>query len=387
MQVAVEVVVRQRWLIGLAAAASVVALSVWVTAADRQGTAPAGNYSPAASPEWHLDGADAAARRNDALRRAAVRIASPARVALPPIALDATDALSRPLPACRFLPGPVSGTSAKFHCVFEGGEAVKVKYGRNPEIHAEAAATRLLDALGFAADFVAIVPRLRCYGCPRLPFETALLSSLLPVTLGGATAARDGYTDFEWVAVERKLPAPAIETADEKGWAWWELKNTAAPPADVDALRAVAVFLAHWDNKADNQRLVCLDAAPPGADASCHRPLAMIQDLGATFGPTKVNVAAWRNAPMWADARRCVLSMHALPYAGGTFPDVRISEGGRLQAVRQLSMLGDADLRRLFEDARFPQFYSGTDDRRDVDAWVQAFRARVDRLRMAGPCA
>jgi hypothetical protein len=113
----------------------------------------------------------------------------------------------------------------------------------------------------------------------------------------------------------------------------------------------------------------------------------MIQDLGATFGPTKVNLAAWRNAPVWADAGRCVLSMHALPYAGGTFPDVQISEAGRQQAIRQLSMLDDDDLRRLFEDARFPQFYSGTDDRRDVDGWVRAFRARVDRLRMAGPCA
>lgn len=378
---------RQRWLIGAIVIASIVGVSVWVTATDQAGATPPGNYSPAAARSWHLRGADAGARRRDALQRAAIRIASPTRVALPPITLGAADALAGPLPTCRFLPEPISGTTPKFHCVFAGGDVVKVKYGRNPEIHAEAAATRLLDALGFPADFVAIVPRLRCYGCPRLPFETLLLSSLLPVRLGAPDRRRDGYTDFEWVAVERRLPAPAIETDDDKGWAWWELKYSTAPRADVDALRAIAVFLAHWDNKADNQRLVCLDAEPPAGDSPCHRPLAMIQDLGATFGPYKVNLTAWRDAPLWDDARRCVLSMHALPYRGSTFPDVQISEAGRVQAIRQLSMLTDDDLSRLFADARFPQYYSGTDDRRDVDAWTRAFRLRVDRLRMAGPCA
>ena len=375
---------RQRWLIGALVIASIVGLSVWATATDEAGVAPsAADYTPATARSWHLRGADAAERRRDALRRASVRIASPTRVALPPVTLGAADALGGPLPTCRFVPEPISGTTPKFHCVFAGGDVVKVKYGRNPEIQAEAAATRLLDALGFPADFVAIVPRIRCYGCPRLPFETLLLSSLLPVKIGGG----DGYTDFEWVAVERRLPAPAIETDEEKGWAWWELKDSIAPRVDLDALRAIAVFLAHWDNKADNQRLVCLDNEPPAAGSPCRRPLAMVQDLGATFGPDKVNLTTWRDAPLWDDARRCVLSMHALPYRGSTFPDVQISEEGRLQAVRQLSMLTDDDLRRLFTDARFPQYYSGTDDRRDVEAWTRAFRARVDRLRVAGPCA
>ena len=36
-----------------------------------------------------------------------------------------------------------------------------------------------------------------------------------------------------------------------------------APRAHVDALRLLAVFLAHWDNKAENQRLVCLSETWP----------------------------------------------------------------------------------------------------------------------------
>ena len=59
--------------------------------------------------------------------------------------------------------------------MLDGGEVVKVKYNRNPEIQAEVAATRLVSRLGFGADRVEIVPRLRCYGCPRFPFLTMRL--------------------------------------------------------------------------------------------------------------------------------------------------------------------------------------------------------------------
>ena len=52
------------------------------------------------------------------------------------------------------------------------GEVVKVKYGHTGEIHAELAASRLLAALGFGADRMYLVPRLRCFGCVRTPFYT-----------------------------------------------------------------------------------------------------------------------------------------------------------------------------------------------------------------------
>ena len=289
---------------------------------------------------------------------------------------------------CRFIPEEPSGTSAKFSCVLEGGQIVKVKYGRNPEIQAEAAGTRLLRALGFAADDVTIVPRVRCYGCPRFPFLTMQVLSLARATsVLGANGHDDGYTDFEWAAVERKFPATPIETDTQQGWAWWELKASQAPRADVDALRLLAVFLAHWDNKSSNQRLVCLDRPAPAPEQPCARPLLMIQDLGATFGPTKVNLARWRDLPVWADRRTCTVSMHSLPYQGASFTDVQISEEGRLQLARGLSALDDRGVAGLFADARFPEFYSGTDDTRDLNAWTAAFRARVDQIETAGPCS
>lgn len=329
------------------------------------------------------------ALRDDALRRAAIYLDASDRAA---VRLDPADTVRlQPFDenavSCRFIREDPSGTSAKFSCELEDGQIIKVKYGRNPEIQAEAAATQLLHALGFAADDVTVVPRVRCYGCPRFPFFTMQVLWLTRTTnLLGPHGYEDGYTDFEWAGVERKFAAPPIETETQEGWAWFELKASEAPRADVDALRLLAVFLAHWDNKSSNQRLVCLDQPAPARDQRCARPLLMIQDLGATFGPEKVNLARWRDLPVWADRQRCIVSMRTLPYMGATFRDVEISEEGRAQLARQLSALDESAVRTLFADARFPQFYSGTDDTRDLDAWTAAFRSRVDQIVTAGPC-
>ena len=260
---------------------------------------------------------------------------------------------------CQFLPQAPEGTSAKFDCTLRDGTTIKVKYGRNSEIHAETAATRLLSRLGFPADTVAIVPRLRCYGCPRFPFVTMrLLSWVSAEHLLDPHGYTRGYTDFEQVAVEWKFPAPPIETPAQKGWAWFELEPSPVSSADHNALRLLAVFLAHWDNKSENQRVVCLDGEPMRPDQDCQRPLALMQDLGATFGPSKVNLATWKARPVWADRKTCAVSMRGLPYDGATFNDVRISEAGRAQLVRQLTTpLGRGDPGHLCGGAlpRVPQ--------------------------------
>jgi hypothetical protein len=94
--------------------------------------------------------------------------------------------------------------------------------------------------------------------------------------------------DFVNVAVERKLKGDGVEAGGEKGWAFYELAKIdpargGASRAEVDALRLMAVFLNHWDNKGPNQRLVCEGDQP----APCAHPLAMMQDVGSDFGPRK----------------------------------------------------------------------------------------------------
>ena len=330
--------------------------------------------SPATGIRAHL--------RDEALSHARLRLRDNDRRALLAQPVDPTGALTGDSVECRFVPSATGGTSFKFDCGLADGKIIRVKYGHEPEIHAEAAATRLLAALGYAADRVYLVPRLRCYGCPRNPFVTMHVLDVFRAP----PAPEDDYVDFEWAAVERKFAAPPIEDDDRKGWAWWELKRVSAPKDDLDALRLLAVFLAHWDNKAENQRLVCMDAGYAESGSPCRVPLLMINDVGATFGPDKVNVSRWRETPVWIDRATCTVSMRMMPFGGSTFPDTRVTDAARLRVGRALASFTDQELREWFSAARFPQFYASTDDGKDLDAWVHAYRHRVTQMLSAGPC-
>ena len=368
---------------GIVAAIAIVVLfvsiSTWLAAAEYVAIRPGGDFEPHEPKAWVLAGPDAKTQRLDMLRRAAFTLQPDFSLHGP----ASSDPLHRPVPSCRFVPSELSGTTPKFDCVFAGGDMVKVKYGHDAEIHSEAASTSLLRMLGYAADSVTIVQRLRCYGCPRHPFAAMHLRRTFHMPFVREEIS-NGYTDFEWVSVERKFPAVAIETEMIAGWEWRELDRSIAPRAEVDAFRLLAAFLAHWDNKSQNQRLVCLDSLsgrsgqPEGGQ--CERPLAMIQDAGASFGPLKVNLARWRDLPVWYDRTTCMLSMRALPFEGATFEDVQISEDGRALLAHRLGAVSDAQVERLFADARFPQFQAGTGDERDLKAWTQAFKSRVQQI-------
>ncbi len=338
----------------------------------------------------------AAAVRNEALasarvwRRPATPIAqanlrdNPAGPTSFPITTEVT---------CRFTTELPNGTTPKFYCALDSGEVVKVKYGRsNPELAAEVAATRLLDALGFPVDHMYVTASVRCRGCPPFPF-TALQclarTGMKSACLAGASA--DHIVIFPGAVIERRLPGRRIEASADQGWSWFELDRVdpshgGSPRAEVDALRLVAMLLAHWDNKGANQRLLC----PEGQDrdgGSCAAPLLMVQDLGATFGPLKIDLHNWRNVRMWEDRAACRVSMRALPFEGATFPTHRISEEGRQLALSLLRQLTWAQVAALFEHSGVTRFDHLVGDAHDANAWVAAFMAKVDVLSEGPACA
>jgi hypothetical protein len=275
------------------------------------------------------------------------------------------------LTTCTIVPGEATGTTPKFECRLQNGEKIKVKYGWTREIPAEIAATRLLQALGFPSDRMSRVARLRCYGCVVSPFHFRLAAGTFGLE---RTFERhldySRATEFSDVAVERKFPGDAVETSSDKGWGFHELSKIdaasgGATRAEIDALRLMAMFLAHWDNKAENQRLVCQGSAVP-----CDGTIAMLHDLGSDFGPYKVNAKGWKNTPIWADARACGLSMKGMPYDGATFEDVRISEAGRQLVADRLGALTTDQIFTLFRSAGFS----------DLDQWVSAFEDKVRQI-------
>jgi hypothetical protein len=283
---------------------------------------------------------------------------------------------------CWFKISDLGGTTPKFDCVLDTGEDIRIKYGNGPEIPAETAATRLLEVLGFGADRMTLVKTLRCYGCPEEPFS---MMKAVEVTRTEPLFKRvvdyGDVEEFTWVALERRFDGRAIETDRLEGWAIFELdsvnpRQSGAPRRHVDALRLMAMFLAHWDNKSENQRLVCLDRQWPD-NAPCARPFLLLQDVGATFGPSKMDVEAWAETPLWEDRANCVISMREMPYDGATFGRVSISESGRQFLGHLLSQLSDKQLHDLFSEARFGDRRGLLDTPHSVAEWIAAFRTRV----------
>ena len=293
--------------------------------------------------------------------------------------------------ACKFKITELGGTTPKFDCELHSGEAIRIKYGKGPEIPAEAAATRLLTALGFMADEVTLVERLRCYGCPEEPFsimKTVELTRAEP--LYQRVIDFEEFEEFDWVARERKVPARPIETVKVEGWAFFELDKIdpakgGAPRAHVDALRLMAVFLSHWDNKAENQRLVCLSNSW-SERTPCPAPFLMLQDVGATFGPSKVDLEEWTKVKMWHDRATCTVSMQELPYNGATFVKATISEAGRQMFGKLLTALSDRQLSDLFSAARFDQKRGLFSAPHPVAEWVRVFRAKTRAVTDGPPC-
>ena len=294
---------------------------------------------------------------------------------------------------CTFAITEPGGTAPKFDCTLDGGERIRVKYGRSPEIPSEVAAARLLHVLGFGADDMVLLERLRCRGCPAEPFITMRGLGLVGAEEFYAKIGnQDAYKDFEWVAIERKHWGRPIETDELEGWAFFELdqidpKKGGAPKAHVDSLRLLSVLMAHWDNKSENQRLVCLSQADWPDGGRCTRPLAMLQDVGSAFGPRKVDLEGWDKVAIWADRAACVATMDSLPYHGATFKPVRISEAGRRHLATLLGQLSDQQITDLFTGARFDQAkgmlgFTAT----PVREWVRVFKEKVREISDGPAC-
>ena len=347
---------------------------------------PAGEYKARPVPKLKAPEDDLDRFREQTLARAQVW-------RLPAVPIPRADLSQNVDPA--FSPGDViscqyeyddsKGWTPKFDCVLPAGEVVRVKYGRdNGELFAEVIATRLLHVLGFGADRVSVVRLVRCFGCPPYPYPRwgEFWNRLLQ--------ARGGYREFDPAVVERPLPGTPVVGRDVRGWKWTELdlldpEKGGANRAERDALRLLAVFLAHWDNKAENQRLACLDE-PASIEDGCREPFAYIQDTGSSFGPRRLNLREWRGTPVWADVKRCRLSLARMPFLGGTFEDVEISERGRAFLAERLGGVSREQARSLFASAKLSEYTELPPEDRDPERWAEAFELRVRQIVDAGTC-
>ena len=237
--------------------------------------------------------------RKDYLRRA--QVWRPVEVAKMNILEGPQNEVSAPFDSvveCEYIEPKkeLAGVIPKFLCKTASGSILRVKYGiENKEIYSEAAASRLFWALGFYSDDVYAV-QVKCANCPETPFKADI------------NAPRGNYL-FKDATMERQFPGETIEEKEDQGWTFKELEKVrsdegGATRAQLDALRLLAVFIQDSDTKPDNQRLACLKDQI--ADVTCREPIAMIQDLGTSFGSgfagaamNKMDLNAWRKKKVW----------------------------------------------------------------------------------------
>ena len=147
-------------------------------------------------------------------------------------------------------------------------------------------------------------------------------------------------------------------------------------------------MLAHWDNKSENQRLVCLSEADWPDGGKCSRPLAMLQDVGGSFGPRKVDLEEWEKAPHLGRPRQLHGDDGRLAVSRG---DVQAGEDHRSRppaSRRRCSRSSRTSrLTALFGGARFDQSkgmigFKAT----PIPEWVRVFKQKVRQITDGPAC-
>lgn len=284
--------------------------------------------------------------------------------------------------ACRYLEKKLAGTTRKFECTAGENDVVKVRYGdENGKVQGAVIASRLLWALGFGADGLYPV-QVTCVGCSADPWKQREWTP--------------GQHVFNPATIERKPKGHEMNSENNGGWAWPELEQTdeqqgGATRAQRDALKLLAVFMQHTDNKLQQERLLCLPNSRTG-DGGCDKPFMMLHDVGLTFGKANVfnrtsvgsvNFEEWSSSPIWRDGPGCVGRMSKS--MTGTLGDPVISEAGRRFLGDLLMQLTDGQLHDLFDVARV-NLRSRRPDTKEppasVDEWVAAFKHKRDEIVM-----
>lgn len=291
----------------------------------------------------------------------------------------------------------------------ESADILKVRVGhdtkRDRENHTTVAAGRLFWALGYPAEPAYIVRSVQCVNCP------AKLGGIEePQFASGAGKV----SSFELPSIERKFPgkritaggeaAPGImellfnkNKLDQDRWTWQGLADRYADWSEARkddfeglVLATTLVQALHQSDGTQNE-LVCAEGAMDDKTRECAQPIAIVHDLGGSFGSrdqsydgvgrgivkdvsrellrlVKVRLGLAPRGSFSAYARQSIFRSNsldpkvcrdagvcALDIAAGKLRSV--SERGRAQFSGRLRKIADdrAKVRAIFQGARFDQ--------------------------------
>jgi len=330
---------------------------------------------------------------------------------------------------------PPNGMSPKLKCDADINGVkvkVKVKYQNpilrdglsiepNDGIWGEMLSGRLLWALGFKTNYYFPV-QLICRNCPTAPWRYTRLK----LQLDGPVTNPEDQAFLSAPRVTLEIPDAEIvikhddtdiERTPHQGWSWDEFDVLTATDergaqlrAERDALALIAAFIQHFDNKPEQQALVCLHNAGTKHHPHCTEAMLELYDLGLTFGYgfvavpdnlsgpdkarakneirhyTQTSLRGFLAAPVWSDPKNCVT--HIRYYQpGGSPANKKISEAGRQLLLSRLKTLSDDDLKDLFTAGRVERRGEMIPDENGngqrpvtISDWVKGFRTKLKQI-------
>lgn len=263
-----------------------------------------------------------------------------------------------------FVKEDLAGTSPKFEVRDAGGLKWKAKVG--PEAQPETVATRLLWAVGFAANENYFEPLVEIQGLPRLKRGREFVTS----------------EGVKGVRLQRTQGAEKVGN-----WSWRH--NPFKGSREFNGLRVMMALLSNWDLKDDNNAILHNPNNPVD-------PLYEVSDLGASFGRsgksytdriTKHNLAAYRRSKFISKATRDhvdfafpthppFLYAFNLPFYIGKMRNHWIGKHIPRQDAKWigslLAQLSDAQIEDAFRAAGYSQH--------EVEEYTTAVKARIAQL-------
>lgn len=312
----------------------------------------------------------------------------------------------RPQVSCVYTPKTeedFNGMTAKFDCTFtfvnKDGQTkektLKVKYepkkyagGGHKEIPQAVIGTSLARLLGFNSTTYCPVD-LTCKDCPS-DNPWAQDKSSAPAMLGN-------IVEFKNVVVESKIKGYKVEdsknqnnTKRPQGISFRDLnryflrspdKNLLATmKAEREALTIWINFVVSGDADYHNNKLFCTNSTKPATPQEipkCLESIAVVNDYGNSMGysnsDTRLQVSQFAK-----DALRGRGSDRTTTGASGNAgaSNHPISDAGRLLFIQQANAITDAQLTDIFNLAQVDKVSDG-----NVNAWIQAFRKKVERMK------
>jgi hypothetical protein len=265
---------------------------------------------------------------------------------------------------------------------FEGAQ--KITNPRQSEGFTETAVSRIFWVLGIPVDKVYNVAKVHCFGCTADPFHQLK-------AVPGSTAT------FHDASVELKYPGKKISEI----WSWQFVVSQTYPTwpnetrIDFEQLILASHLVAYHSDKDFQNRLSCTKGAIDKLTSVCSQPIALINDVGSTFGRRRVgkekenprgSLDGYRSKLDGAKGRVFFNSQCLLRYQLGGIETVSLD--GLNEFRRRIQTLNREKIRAIFVASKFGRMeprilqQMGSEGA-IIDAWTDEFEARVNEIKFA----